>query len=160
MDPNLVASLFANDPNTTNTQPNNPAPQNIPVNDPPQPQNTIAPTPAPGSPTLSTDNQLSPPRKNKYNALNPYATGPRYYSDSESDDEDDNNYPPFSFPGISINSNNNLGNNFGPINNGIHINSNSNNYGPINNGIVYSNGGWPNGNMTIINGRDWSGIPQ
>ena len=159
MDPNLVAQLLANDPNTTNTQPTNAAPQQpyTPPTNPRQPQNTTAlepPTPAPSSPTPSTtnSNQLIPPRRNKYNdAFNPYlnnpnnsvnpyqSPGPRYYPDSDSGFESDDDGHSFF---------------------GIHINSNNNN----NYGAIYGNGfgmsGWPNGNMTIINGRDWSGIPQ
>jgi len=174
MDPNLIASLFANDPNTTtNTQPNPPAPQQpyapptIPAPNPPQSQNNTAPqfpTPAPSSPTPSTNNQLTPPHDNKYNAWNPYSNsinpynapqGPghqsdsRYDSDSESDDDDYNQFPfpgmSVNLPGISINSNNNHGNIFGPINNGIDNSTMS--------------GGWPNTTF-VNNGRDWSSIPQ
>lgn len=158
MDPNLVAQLLANDPNTTNTRPTNAAPQQpyAPPTNPQQPQNPTAlqsPAPAPSSPIPSNisnnnNNQLTPPRRNKYNdAFNPYLTnpnnslnpyqspGPRYYPDSDSGSESDD--AGHSFFGIHINSNN--GNNYG------------NSFGMP---------GWPNGNMTIINGRDWSGIPQ
>jgi hypothetical protein len=145
MDPNLVAQLLANDPSTTNPQRNGP-PLQQPTNNAPRPQNNPPlqyPPPAPNSATPTTNNQLAPPRQNKYNNIyNPNQNGPRYYSDSDNDSDNDNNQPPFSFPGISINSNNNI-------------------YGPINNGIIYgSMPGWPNGNMTIINGQDWSRVPQ
>jgi hypothetical protein len=148
MDPNLIAQLLANDPNTTTTQPTNPAPQTIPPTLPPQPQTTTAlqsTPPAPSSPAPSTNNQLAPPRRNKYtNAFNPYS-GPRYYdSDSDYESDDDGN----SFLGININSPNDNGNIYGPINNGI-------NFGSMSSGWP----GWPNGSI-VINGYDWSGIPQ
>lgn len=166
MDPNLVAQLLANDPNTTNSQPTNAAPQQpyAPPTNPQQPQNPVAlqsPAPAPSSPnpsnTSNNNNQLIPPRRNKYNdAFNPRRNNPntslnlyqnpipRYYPDSDSGSESDDN-DGHSFFGIHINSNN--GNNYG------------NSYGPIY-GSGFGMQGWSNGNMTIINGRDWSGIPQ
>ena len=146
MDPNLVAQLLTNDPNPTTTQPNNPTPHQ-----PPAPQTTTplqSPPPASTSPAPTTTNQLSaPPRRNKYTdaSCNPYS-GPRYYdSDFDSDSDDDS-------LGVSVN----IGS----------VHGMNNNYGPINNGVIYGNGfgmpGWPNGdgNTIMINGRDWSGIPQ
>jgi hypothetical protein len=151
MDPNLVAQLLANDPNTTNTQPTGPSLQQ-PSNNALQPQNNPplqSPPPAPASPTPSTTNQLSPPRQDKYdNIYNPNQSGPRYYSDDSESDSDSDNHSPFSFPGISINSNN--GNNYGNV-------INSSNFSPMNTGIMT---GWPNGNTVFINGQDWSGVPQ
>ncbi|GAB7322839.1 hypothetical protein MBLNU13_g05404t1 [Cladosporium sp. NU13] len=131
MDPNLIAQLLANDPKTTATQSTNP-----------QPQQPNAPPTNPPQPQTTTASQPPPPAPssptpsttNNNNQLSPPCRNK--YNGTFNPNYDPRYYDSDSASDSDGDDNSFLGINFGNM------------------------PGWPNNNTIMINGQDWSGIPQ